>query len=67
LRGHKFYINDNNVGNYVKERFSPPSLFRRIKGVKDCEVSAGHGDSAAWEIPGFENGNKRVDKKGRAQ
>jgi hypothetical protein len=40
-----------------------PSLFKRIKGVKYCEVSAKHGDSAAWEIPGFENGNGRVDKK----
>ena len=41
----------------------PPSPFKRIKGVKHCEVSAKHGDSAAWQIPGFENGNERVDKK----
>jgi hypothetical protein len=44
----------------------PPSLFNRKKGVKYCEVSAGQGDSADWQISGFENGNERVDKKGRA-
>ena len=41
----------------------PPSLFKRIQGLKHCEVSAGHGDSADWRIPGFENGNERVDEK----